>query len=70
MRTTVTLDADVMALIRTALKGRGTSFKETLNTALGLDSRRRGQSGRPFVQKTFFNRNRTEFQVGQGSDRC
>jgi len=40
-------------LIRTAMKERGASFKDTLNTALraGLTQNRPGQ--RPFVQKTF-----------------
>lgn len=45
MRTTVTIDPDVEALLNRAMKQRGVSFKEALNTALraGLmreDSRR------------------------------
>jgi len=53
MRTTVTLDADVEALIRTAMKQRGLSFKEALNSALraGLTKSKPGK--RYFVQKTF-----------------
>jgi hypothetical protein len=52
MRTTVTLEPDVEALIRTAMKTRGLSFKDVLNSALraGLTSRR---PRRPrFVQTT------------------
>ena len=53
MRTTVTLDSDVLALIRTAMNERRISFKEALNSAVrtGLtQSRRRGRS---CTQKTF-----------------
>lgn len=52
MRTTVTLDADVEALMRKAMKHRGLSFKEALNSALraGLTQNR---VGKRFVQKTF-----------------
>jgi Arc/MetJ family transcription regulator len=53
MRTTVTLDPDVEALIRRAMKERGLSFKEALNAALraGLTPAKPGK--RDFVQKTF-----------------
>jgi hypothetical protein len=53
MRTTVTLEPDVEALIRRAMKERGLSFKEALNSALraGLTQARPGR--RNFVQKTF-----------------
>jgi hypothetical protein len=53
MRTTVTLDSDVEALIRTAMKERGLSFKDVLNSALrsGLTSRRPKRTR--FVQTTF-----------------
>ena len=34
MRTTVTLDPDVEAIIRTAMRERGLSFKEALNDAI------------------------------------
>ena len=49
----MTLDADVEALIRTAMKQRGQSFKEALNSAIrsGLTQNRFGR--RPFVQRTF-----------------
>jgi len=53
MRTTVTLDPDVEALIRTVMKERGISFKEALNSAVraSLTQARRGR--RSFVQKSF-----------------
>jgi hypothetical protein len=53
MRTTVTLDPDVESLIRTAMKQRGQSFKEALNSAIraGLTQNRPGR--RSFVQRTF-----------------
>jgi len=49
----VTLDPDVESLIRTAMKQRGQSFKEALNSAirLGLTKSRSGK--RYFVQQTF-----------------
>jgi len=34
MRTTVTLDPDVAALLKEAARRRGTSFKEVLNTSV------------------------------------
>ena len=54
MRTTVTLDPDVEAMIRKAMRERGLTFKEALNTALraGL-SGSAGATSRPFQQKTF-----------------
>jgi len=54
MRTTVTLDADVEALLRKAMRERGEPFKQVLNAAIrvGLTSaRRRGL--KPFKQPTF-----------------
>ncbi len=52
MRTTITLDPDVHALIRTAMKERGISFKEALNSAVraGLTQ---GKPKRRFVQKSY-----------------
>jgi hypothetical protein len=53
VRTTITLDPDVEALIRTAMKERGISFKAALNSAVraGLTG------GKPkrcqFVQKSY-----------------
>lgn len=54
MRTTVTLDPDVEALLRKAMQERGESFKQVLNFAIrsGLARpRRRGRQ--PFRQPTF-----------------
>jgi Arc/MetJ family transcription regulator len=52
MRTTVTLDPDIEALIRRTMRERGLSFKEAVNSAL-----RAGLTTKPaqhrFVQKTF-----------------
>jgi hypothetical protein len=53
MRTTVTLDADVEALLRRAMRQRGLSFKAALNSAIraGLAQSKAGK--RRFVQPTF-----------------
>jgi hypothetical protein len=54
MRTTVTLDRDVEALLRAAMKERGLSFKEALNQAVRsglLGTPRRGS--RRYRLKTF-----------------
>jgi hypothetical protein len=53
VRTTISLDADVEALIRTVMRERGISFKEALNSAVraGLTQTRHGR--RSFVQKSF-----------------
>ena len=53
MRTTITLEPDVQALIRTAMKERGVSFKEALNSAVraGLTQGKTGR--RHFVQKSY-----------------
>jgi hypothetical protein len=53
VRTTVTLDPDVEALLKTAMKERGLSFKDALNTAIraGLAQNNRGR--RKFVQQSF-----------------
>jgi Arc/MetJ family transcription regulator len=53
VRTTITLDPEVEALIRATMKERGLSFKETVNSAI-----RAGLTGgktrkRRFVQPTF-----------------
>jgi Arc/MetJ family transcription regulator len=52
MRTTVTLDPDVEALIGRAMKERGLSFKEAVNSALraGLTQTK---PGKRYLQKTF-----------------
>ena len=53
MRTTITLEPDVETLIRRAMKERGLSSKEALNSAVraGLTHAKPGK--RHFVQKTF-----------------
>jgi hypothetical protein len=53
MRTTITLEPDVQALIRAVMKERGVSFKEALNSAVraGLTQPRRKR--RTFVQQSF-----------------
>ncbi|OGA47624.1 MAG: hypothetical protein A3G24_10700 [Betaproteobacteria bacterium RIFCSPLOWO2_12_FULL_62_13] len=54
MRTTVTLDPDVEALLRKAMRARGEPFKQVLNAAIreGLTAARR-KAARPFRQPTF-----------------
>jgi hypothetical protein len=48
MRTTVTLDADVDAIVRRLMRERGMSFKEAVNEAIrsGGDGRRRRRAFR------------------------
>ena len=52
MRTTVTLDPDVLAQIKVHMREKGVSFKEVLNTAIrnGLSSNRQKKA---FRQRTF-----------------
>jgi hypothetical protein len=54
MRTTVTLDPDVEALVRKAMRERRLSFKEALNQAIrdGLIGKR-ARAPRAFALKTF-----------------
>ena len=54
MRTTVTLDPDVEALLKRAMRKRGISFKAALNQAIreGL-SRAVPKRGRPLEWKTY-----------------
>jgi len=54
MRTTVTLDADVEALLRRAMRERGESFKQVLNAAVreGLTAARK-KAAKPFKQPAF-----------------
>lgn len=53
MRTTITLEPDVRALLEKAMKERGISFKVALNEAVraGLTKPKPGRRG--FVQKSF-----------------
>ncbi|MBS1857495.1 MAG: antitoxin [Acidobacteria bacterium] len=53
MRTTITLEPDVQALIRTAMKERGISFKEALNAAVRMGLTQGRPKRRGFVQKTY-----------------
>ena len=53
MRTTITLVPDVQALIRTAMKERGISFKEALNSAVRSGLTQGKPKRRSFVQKSF-----------------
>ncbi len=52
MRTTVTLEPEVEALLRTAMKERGLSFKEALNSAVKAGLTQARPKGR-FTQRTF-----------------
>lgn len=53
MRTTVTLDPDVVAQVKTYMREKGISFKEAVNNAIrsGLSGGRR--NSKPFRQKTY-----------------
>lgn len=52
MRTTVTLEPDVQALLRTAMKERGISFKEALNSAVRSGLMQGKAKRRHFMQKS------------------
>jgi hypothetical protein len=53
VRTTLTLDADVAAKLRTEARKSGRSFKEVINTflRLGLNSRKISKPSKPYVIK-------------------
>jgi len=53
VRTTTTLDPEVVALLHKAMKERGISFKEALNSAVKMGLTQARSKGRSFVQKTF-----------------
>jgi hypothetical protein len=53
MRTTVTLDADVEALIRRAMKERGLTFKEALNASIRASLSAGKTRKRKFTQKSY-----------------
>jgi len=53
MRTTITLEPDVQALIRTAMKERGISFKEALNSAVRAGLTQAKPRRRGFAQKSY-----------------
>ena len=55
MRTTVTLDADVQALLKKAMRQQDTSFKQALNDAVrkGLGPRAAKAGNKPFAFTTY-----------------
>ena len=53
MRTTVTLDPDVEAMLRKEVRQRGESFKEVLNNAIRLGLRNMKRRGEAFEPLTF-----------------
>jgi hypothetical protein len=53
MRTTITLEPDVRALIDRAMKERGISFKEALNDAVRAGLTQAMPRRRGFVQKSY-----------------
>lgn len=53
MRTTITLDPDIQALIEAVMKERGISFKEAVNSAIRAGLTQPKQERPRFVQKTF-----------------
>src|SRR5215475_485398 len=53
MRTTITLDPDVEGLLRSAMKIRGQSFKEVLNSAIRAGLTRKTGRQKRFAQKSF-----------------
>lgn len=55
MRTTVTLDPDVQALLKRAMREQDRSFKETLNDAVRAGLRKPAASAKAarFVQRSF-----------------
>lgn len=52
MRTTITLEPDVQALIRKAMKERALSFKDALNSAVRAGLTQAKPKRRCFVQKS------------------
>ena len=53
MRTTITLEPDVQVLIKTAMKERGITFKEALNSAVRAGLTQGRFKRRDFVQKSY-----------------
>jgi hypothetical protein len=52
MRTTVTLDADLIARVRELANERGISFKDALNAAIRAGLAQGGGRGRPYREQT------------------
>lgn len=64
MRTTVTLDPDVEALLRKTVRQRGVSFKEALNQAVRAGLAGKGaRGGRRYRLKTYRMGFRPEIQL-------
>jgi hypothetical protein len=53
MRTTVTLDPDVQALLKKFMRAKDISFKQALNDAVRQGARAPVAKVAPFVQRTF-----------------
>jgi hypothetical protein len=53
MRTTVTLDQDVVAYLKAYMREKGLSFKEALNQAVRNGLSKNPKTKRPFRQKTY-----------------
>ena len=66
MRTTTTLDPDVHALLRKAMRERSISFKEALNQAVRAGLGPRVAAGQPFEQQSFAMGFRPEIQLDKG----
>jgi hypothetical protein len=52
MRTTITLDFDVRALIQNSIRERGISFKEAVNEAIRAGLTQGTAKRKPFVQRS------------------
>jgi len=53
MRTTVTLDPDVVASLKIYIREKGVSFKEAINTAIRMGLGGPKKNRKPFRQKTY-----------------
>jgi len=53
MRTTVTLDQDVVAYLKAYMRERGLSFKDALNQAVRNGLSKNPKTRKPFRQKTY-----------------
>jgi hypothetical protein len=64
MRTTVTLDPDVEAILRKVMRERGVSFKEALNQSVrpGTGAAQGEKQGRGYRQMTYGMGFRAEFR--------
>lgn len=53
VRTTVTLDPDVVAKLKARMREKGVSFKEAINTAIRNGLAEGGKQRKPFHQKSY-----------------